>query len=157
MSRRFIHLLLAVLFCTAFLDGCTSRSVDRRPTPAQKPPPSLTIVPASQTAGFATVIGRIVLGYADHSPVADLPLWLGTESHGQPVARTNAQGEFILKGLPVGQVINVVDDHLTFQVSITSAGTLDLGTLEYPLIHPPINIGQTPASKLPGATPTAQK
>jgi hypothetical protein len=81
-------------------------------------------------------MGRIVLGYGDHSPVAGLPLWLGRESHGEPVARTNSRGEFTLTGLPVGQVIDVVDDHLFFKINVTSSGIIDLGTLEYPLVHP---------------------
>lgn len=84
----------------------------------------------------ATAIGRIVLGYGDHSPVPNLPLWIGKESRGQPVTRTNENGEFTLTGLPVGQTIDVVDDHLAFQVNVTSSGIIDLGTLEYPLIHP---------------------
>lgn len=101
-----------------------------------QPPSTIPISTATSTPNTATVIGRIVLGYGDHSPVPDLPLWLGKESNGEPVTRTNANGEFTLTGLPVGEVLDVVDDHLFFQINITSGGIIDLGTLEYPLIHP---------------------
>ena len=97
------------------------------------------------TVGDATARGRIVLGYGDHSPVADLPLWLGKESLGQPVTRTDANGEFTLTGLSIGQVVDVVDDHLAFEFKVTSGGIVDLGTIEYPLIHPSNNIVPTPA------------
>jgi hypothetical protein len=116
------------------LIGCATQ-------PTSTPPVLLAtstapIPPATATPNTATAIGRIVLGYGDHSPVAGLPLWLGRESHGEPVTRTNAKGEFTLTGLPVGQVIDVADDHLFFQINVTSSGIIDLGTLEYPLIHP---------------------
>ena len=104
-----------------------------------------TAVPAA-TVGTATARGRIVLGYGDHGAVPGLPLWLGKESRGQPVARTDANGEFSLTGLPIGQVVDVVDDHLAFQIKVTSGGIIDLGTIEYPLIHPGNNIVPTPVS-----------
>jgi hypothetical protein len=123
MKKRFIatHILLFASWfsITMSLTGCTT----------QPPLPSAT----PQTA---TAIGRIILGYGDHSPVPDLPLWIGKESHGLPVTRTNEKGEFTLTGLPVGQVIDVVDDHLAFQFQVTSSGIIDVGTFEYPLIHP---------------------
>ena len=99
---------------------------------------------ASATAGSATARGRIILGYGDRGPVPDLPLWLGKESLGQPVTRTNANGEFTLTGLPIGQIVDVVDDHLAFQIKVTSGGIIDLGTIEYPLIHPSNDFWQTP-------------
>ena len=133
MKRRSprVSVLLAVTFCAALLVGCAAR-----PTPTPVLPPA--------TASGATVIGRIVLGYGDHSPVADLPLWVGKESQGQPATRTNANGEFTLTNLPIGRVIDVVDDHLTFQVDTTPGGIIDVGTLEYPLIHPPMTLVPTP-------------
>ena len=122
MTPRMVSaVLLPFVFCAAAISGCAS----------QKPLPSPTPTP-----GTATVRGRIVLGYGDHSPVVDLPLWIGKESLGPPAARTDANGEFTLRGLPVGGVIDVVDDHLTFQVQVTSGGVIDAGTFEYPLVHP---------------------
>ena len=106
------------------LIGCAIQSTST-PTPL-----------ATASPDTATAIGRIILGYGDHSPVSNLPLWLGKESHGQPTTYTNANGEFILTGLPIGQVIDVVDDHLAFQFNVTSSGIIDVGTFEYPLIHP---------------------
>jgi hypothetical protein len=126
MKRR--SAVTSILFiscvCAMVLFGCAPQPNLTPPTPLPAP-------------GGATAIGRIVLGYGDHSPVAGLPLWLGKESRGQPVTRTNANGEFTLANLPVGQVIDVVDDHLTFQIVVTSGGIIDLGMIEYPLIHPP--------------------
>ncbi len=106
--------------------------------------------PTAAPADNVTVTGRIVLGYADHSPVADLPLWLGTESLGPPITRTDASGVFTLTGQAVRQVVNVVDDHLTFQFTITQAGKFDAGTFYYPLIHPGPELTPTPP-----ATPAA--
>jgi hypothetical protein len=103
-----------------------------------------SLVESTQTPDALTVTGKIILGYGDHSPVADLPLWIGEESQGQPIAQTNRDGEFMLKNLSIGQTIDVVDDHLTFQVYKTSSGTIDLGLLKYPLIHPPTYYWQTP-------------
>ncbi len=110
------------------------------------PPGTTRLYPTSSpvAADTATLTGRIVLGYGDHRPVADLPLWIGLESRGQPVTRTNANGEFTLSGLPVGETVDVVDDHLSFQVRITHPGLIDLGTLEYPLVHPSIGSGGKP-------------
>ncbi len=84
-----------------------------------------TPVPTA-TPGSATARGQVVLGYGDHSPVPDLPLWLGKVS--------------------VGQVVDVVDDHLAFQFKVTSDGIIDLGTIEYPLIHPGNDITPTPVT-----------
>lgn len=96
----------------------------------------VTLPSPTRTSETATVVGRIVLGYGDHSPVPNLPLWIGKESVGQPAVYTDENGEFTLTGLPVGQVVDIVDDHLSFQVDIQSSGVRDLGTIEYPLIHP---------------------
>ena len=129
MKQRYIpsHMLgLFIWFCiiVSFI-GCTMQSTSTPPTPV-----------LHTTPDTATAIGRIILGYGDYSPVPNLPLWLGKESIGEPVTHTNANGEFILSGLPVGQVINVVDDHLFFQINVTSSGIINLGTIEYPLMHP---------------------
>lgn len=98
--------------------------------------PTATTSLATATPETATAIGQIILGYGDRSPVPNLPLWLGKESQGQPTTYTDANGKFVLTGLPVGQTIYVVDDHLAFQFNISSSGIIDVGTFEYPLIHP---------------------
>ncbi len=126
-----LRLLAVGCFCSLAFAGCVPRPASPSPTP-------------TTGANGATVIGRIILGYGDHRPVADLPLWLGTESRGEPVTRTNAAGEFVLTNLPVGQIVNVVDDHLFFQVFTASSGITDVGTLEYPLVHPPVDSGSSP-------------
>jgi hypothetical protein len=106
---------------------------------------TLAVACASSPAGGVTVTGRVVLGYGNHSPVEDLPLWIGTQSQGEPTTRTSADGEFTLIDLPIGTV-NIVDDHLTFQVPVTSSGErIDLGLLKYPLMHPPTYYMQEPS------------
>jgi Tol biopolymer transport system component len=85
----------------------------------------------------ATATGQVILGAGNHQPVDGLPLWIGTESQGEPDARTDARGAFTLTGLPLG-LVDVVDSHLAFQVPVTSPNsTIDLGLLKYPLFHPP--------------------
>jgi hypothetical protein len=91
--------------------------------------------PVSQQSGTAT--GRVILGFGEHSPVTDLPLWIGTESQGEPATRTTGDGEFTLTDLPAG-LVDVVDSHLAFQVAVSSTNaTVELGLLKYPLFHPP--------------------
>jgi hypothetical protein len=127
-------------------DTPTATLVDthtRIPTLAATPTVTPTEIPTDTVYG-ATVTGRVVLGYGSHSPVSDLPLWVGKESQGEPTTRTRANGEFILTDLPIGQVVDVVNSHLAFRVPITSGGTMDIGTLKYPLIHPPVYYWQTP-------------
>ncbi len=68
-----------------------------------------------------TATGRIVSGAGGHAPVSDLPLWIGTESHGAPAAKTDVNGEFTLIHVPVG-LVDVVDSHLSFQVPVPSPG-----------------------------------
>jgi hypothetical protein len=93
-----------------------------------------------------TATGKVIAGYGAHEPIADLPLWIGTESHGAPAASTNANGEFTLTHLPVG-LVDVVDSHLRFQVPVPSSdANVDLGLLKYPMVHPPLfYYTQTPA------------
>lgn len=107
---------------------------------------STPLPPTPTAAGNgATVVGRVVLGYGNHQPVGNLPLWVGRESQGEPATRTNADGEFALTNLPTG-LVDVVDNHLAFQVPVSSLGAkIDLGVLKYPLIHPPTFYRQTPA------------
>jgi hypothetical protein len=95
----------------------------------------LSPAPISQQGGTAT--GRVILGFGEHSPVADLPLWVGTQSQGEPATRTAGDGEFTLTGLPTG-LMDVVDSHMGFQVPVSSTdASVELGLLKYPLFHPP--------------------
>ena len=41
------------------------------------------VTPTPRPIG-ATVTGQIIRGYGDREPVADMPLWIGAESHGEP-------------------------------------------------------------------------
>lgn len=165
------YISFSVFLCAVLFVGCSTQTTttsEIQPTSGNSPPiPTATsianeappLVETRSTQGVAstpspvtptdaasgtTVIGRVVLGYGSHSPVADLPLWIGKESQGEPTTRTKANGEFTLTNFPVGQVVDVVNNHLAFQVPITSSGTIDLGILKYPLIHPPVYYWQTP-------------
>ncbi len=98
----------------------------------------------TSTTGSA-VFGRVIWGYGDHRPAGRLPLWIGKESPGEPATYTSDDGYFALTHLPTGPV-DVVDDHLTFQVTIPGEGTpVYPGQLKYPLIHPPTYYYQSPA------------
>lgn len=143
MIRRLLTLL-----CFASLMGCTtslstpeplpSASVTVKSTVSGNSPTAFnpTVAPSPATTG-ATVTGRVILGYGDHSPVDGLPLWIGTGSQGEPATHTDVNGKFTLADLPTGK-IQIVDNHLTFQVLITSPQvSIDLGLLKYPLIHLP--------------------
>ena len=150
-----------LIFAAAALAACANPG-----PPASGPAPTAlatALAAASATpplVGTALIFGRIVLGYGDHSPVADLPLWLGPQSSGPPAARTNANGEFALDHVPSDQVAQVTDDHLAFRVDVSCACPVDVGTLEYPLVHPPAGSGNatplapgTPQPALNGWTP----
>lgn len=96
------------------------------------------------TIGSA-VFGQVILGYGDHRPVGGLPLWIGKESSGKPATQTADEGYFALTQLPTGPV-DIVDDHLAFQVTIPGERTsVYPGQLKYPLIHPPAYYYQSPA------------
>lgn len=85
----------------------------------------------------ATATGRVILGFGEHLPVADLPLWVGDEPDEEIKRRTVADGTFTLTGLQPG-LIRVRNSHLEFEVPVTViTETLELGLLKYPLIHPP--------------------
>lgn len=127
---------MAELVLLSILVACTS-------TPASVPPASpapaedLATPEVSPTVPSGpTVVGRVVEGYGDHQPIPGLPLWLGQTSSGDPVAETDSEGRFELRNLPVDRMITVNSSHLDFRVTLTSAQTVDLGTLKYPLTHP---------------------
>ncbi len=86
----------------------------------------------------ATATGRVVAGYGQHSPVSDLPLWVGNEPIEEIRRRTAENGAFTLTGLPPG-LIRVRNSHLEFEVPVTAiTETIKLGLLKYPLFHPPL-------------------
>lgn len=60
--------------------------------------------PVTAAVAGATIIGRVVSGFGDHHPIADLSLWIGQSAEGEPDARTAANGSFTITGLPVGNV-----------------------------------------------------
>ena len=122
-------LLLTVAACTAAHTTPPMTSLSTRSSIDE--PMVISTVP-----GGATVVGRVVEGYGRHRPISSLPLWPGKESSGEPLTTTDANGQFELTNLPVGQTIYVNGSHLTFQMMITSHQTVDLGILKYPLIHP---------------------
>ena len=82
-----------------------------------------------------TVTGQIVLGYGDHSPVSRALLQL--EPGGPFVAETDQSGRFTLTGIPITQT-TVYANHLRFVIPAGEEAYLDLGILEYPLVHPPV-------------------
>lgn len=91
----------------------------------------------TSTKTQTTARGRIIAGYGAHEPIGGLPLWVGKESIGMPVARTDTNGEFTVTNLPNG-VVDIVDDHLSFHVPHSASDSdVTLGVLKYPLIHPP--------------------
>ncbi len=84
----------------------------------------------------ATISGQVIAGYGDHRPVADLPLRIRQEDDDGWDAYTDGNGFFTLTNLPAG-LIDIDNSHLSFQVTIDAAGgSIDLGKLSYPLIHP---------------------
>jgi len=101
---------------------------------------------STENTKSVTVTGQVVVGYGNHDPVPELPLWLGLESRGSPVTKTGKDGTFVLTDLPINQTIHVVDSHLGFEVPPVSGGEVDLGLLKYPLMHPPASYWQRPES-----------
>jgi hypothetical protein len=86
----------------------------------------------------ATVSGQVITGFGDHNPVAGLLLRIRQKNDEVWDTYTDGNGYFTLKNLPLG-LVNIDDDHLSFQVTITSTSqVIDLGKLRYPLIHPPL-------------------
>jgi hypothetical protein len=91
--------------------------------------------PADTSDGSGrTVTGQIVQGYGDHSPVARALLQL--EPGSEFVAETDANGEFTLNDVPFAET-TVYAGHLRFVIPAGEEARLDLGTIEYPLVHPP--------------------
>ncbi|MDT8307839.1 MAG: hypothetical protein RRC07_18035 [Anaerolineae bacterium] len=91
--------------------------------------------PADTSHGSGrTVTGQIVQGYGDHSPVARALLQL--EPGGEFVAETDTDGAFTLNNVPFAET-TVYAGHLHFVIPAGEEAHLDLGTIEYPLVHPP--------------------
>ena len=82
-----------------------------------------------------TVTGQIVVAYGDHRPVARALLQL--EPGGEFVAETDASGRFTLTNIPFAET-TVHASQLQFVIPAGEEAHLDLGILEYPLVHPPV-------------------
>lgn len=112
--------------------------IDRLARPAP-PPALLAATPAAACAG--SVVGQVALGYGDHSPVAGAWVQLSNmpdDPTGQrKLVRTAADGSFRVDAVPLGPHDGAVS-HACFAVTIERCGqVVDVGTVEYPLVHPP--------------------
>ncbi len=101
------------------------------PTPTTTLQPTATIIsPTSRT-----INGRIITSYGGHAPVSSAMLQI--ESGGEFVAETDAYGRFTLTDMPFAEIM-VYANHLQFTIPAGEEPLLDLGDIEYPLIHPPV-------------------
>jgi Tol biopolymer transport system component len=111
------------------------------PTPASEFPAHFRR--ATPDPHGATVTGRVVFGFGERGPVADhiVQIDCGADSDGETLwclSWTQPDGSFSVSGVPQGRHWGGIS-HIVFTVDIARAGeTVDLGTLEYPLVHPPI-------------------
>lgn len=87
----------------------------------------------SGAEGGRTVAGQIVQSFGDRQPIAGLKLQL--EPGGEFVAETDASGQFTLNNIPFTET-TVYAQHLQFVIPAGEEAHLDLGTIEYPLVHP---------------------
>ena len=108
------------------------------PTPTPLPRPSIH--------------GKVVNGYGDHAPAANIPLAIDqTGISFTPIATTDAQGNFSLSSLPLGKH-NLQSTWFSVPFIISSPDQdIDLGVIKYPLVHPPLFLSQK-ASTDPGLT-----
>jgi hypothetical protein len=103
-------------------------------------------------------MGRVVLGYGPGDPVADhiVQIDCGTDADGETLwclGRTQQDGSFSVSGVPQGSHRGAIR-YIQFTVRIARAGeVVDLGTLEFPLIHPPL-LSVSPGSGPPGTIVT---
>lgn len=104
--------------------------------------------PSTTTPCTGSVVGRLVLGYGNHGPVAGEWIQLtgmpGDPNGQRKLVRTATDGSFRIEGVPVGWH-NGRARHAVFAVNVPACGAVgDAGTVAYPLIHPsipPIPIG----------------
>lgn len=114
-----------------------------------------TAVPASAADCTGSVVGRLILGYGNRGPVAGVRITMdgvpdGPDGPSGPL-HTGADGSFRVDGIPLGWH-NGAADHAQFAFDVSACGqTVDVGEVEYPLMHPavwPITIGKDhPAAK----------
>jgi len=133
ISAKQIISFILLLLLTACISVHTNTPVT---PPADENQVDDAVATSTVTSGVG-VSGRVVEGYGGHRPVPGLPLRLwDREPLGEPLAVTDANGEFVLTSLPVAQKVYINSGALTFQVIATSSPAVDLGTLKYPLMHP---------------------
>jgi hypothetical protein len=85
--------------------------------------------------GRRTITGQIVHGYGDRRPVGGATLQL--DPGGEVFALTQKDGRFTLTNVPFAAT-TVYANHLQFVIPAGEDAHLDLGTIEYPLVHPPV-------------------
>lgn len=130
MARRIKQIANLILL---LLTACTAT----RPEISNIPPHTNNVPKTAVTPVTGIATGRLVEGYGAHRPIEQQPLWLQNEKQlGDPITTTDDQGTFVLKDLPLGQQVALNSGPLTFQVTVTSLYTTDLGTIFYPLMHP---------------------
>jgi hypothetical protein len=106
-----------------------------------------------------TVTGRVVENWGRRRPVAGdiVKINCGTGVDGETLwclDRTEEDGSFSVSGVPQGWHYGHVGQHIEFTAHIAEPeAVVDLGTLECPLIHPPI-LSIFPDSGPPGTTVT---
>lgn len=87
------------------------------------------------SASGRTVTGQIVASSGERRPVARALLQL--EPGGEFVAETDASGRFTLTDIPFTET-TVYASHLRFVIPAGEEVQLDLGIIDYPLVHPPL-------------------
>lgn len=132
MTRRIKQIANLILL---LLTACTTTCPEITNIPLPINVNDVTKTAETPVTGIAT--GRLVEGYGAHRPIGQQPLRLQKEKQLEdPIATTDDQGTFVLKDLSLGQQITLNSGHLTFQVTVTSLYTTDLGIISYPLMHP---------------------
>jgi len=165
--RWFILVLVSALV-VAILAGCgpSAAPSTRAPSPAASAtvPPAVREFPshlkrATPDPDGGTVTGRVVENWGRRRPVAGdiVKINCGTGVDGETLwclDRTEEDGSFSVSGVPQGWHYGHAGQHIEFTAHIAEPeAVVDLGTLESPLIHPPI-LSIFPDSGPPGTTVT---
>ena len=103
-------------------------------TPSQTDNPATEESAADEEVQAGRTVNGRILNY-DGQPIPGLPLQL--EPGGDFVTETIGDGRFTLNNLPF-QEITVYASHLQFTIPAGDAPELDLGDIDYPLVHPPV-------------------
>jgi len=166
-----VHWLACVLasaLVIAVLAGCGPSAAPSARTPL--PTASATVSPAAREfpahlkratpdPDGGTVTGRVVSSVGRRGPMAGhiVKIDCGMDTEGETLwclGRTEEDGSFSVSGVPQGWHYGHAGQHIEFTVHIAGPrAVVDLGTLEYPLIHPPI-LSIFPDSGPPGTTVT---